>query len=188
MSAGGRVERILAPPQLRKEKWVAREEEAQLAWTGVGKGEGRAATRARRFGHGLCPPPPSRPPSPPSPLAWLPSREPVGSWCPCPHCRLPAGALTDESLLLPWGRAKEVVEGGWTLASGGRGPFCPAGPPLPESPVPWACATAQGSQGHWADSPRARKSEEGRIPVPPPSLTDLERTLRLSGHENYHQA
>lgn len=175
------------PPQLRKEKWVAREKEAQLARTGVGKGEGRAANRARRFGHGLCPPPPSRPPSPPSPLAWLPSRESVGSWCPCPHCRLPAGALTDESLLLPWGRAKEGVEGGWTLASGGRGPFCPAGPPSLSLQCPGRAPQPKVSRvtGQTAHGPG---SQEGRIPVPPPSLTDLERTLRLSGHENCHQA
>lgn len=51
--------RILTPPKLQKEKRVAREKEAQLVWTGVGKGEGRATERARRFGHGLCLPPPS---------------------------------------------------------------------------------------------------------------------------------
>lgn len=94
-------------------------------WTGVGKGEERAAEQSNNlvpdglvtdFACRLHPPtlvPPSLPNSPPSPLAWLLSRDSLGSWCACPHRRRsPAGALTDESLLPPWGQAREGVEGG----------------------------------------------------------------------------
>lgn len=112
---------------------------------------------------------PARPPSP-SPLAWLLSREPLGSWCSCPsQSRLPAGALTDESLLPPWGQAREGVEGGWTWASEAEAPSSPAeAPPCVSSALGLRCSPR--FSGSVDRQPMAWKS--GGLDSNPPSTAD----------------
>lgn len=129
---------------------------------------------ARRFGHRLCPLPasPSLPPCSPSPLAGS-SGGTLWAAGACLGCRLPAGALTDESLLPPWGPAREGEEGG--LDSGFRG----LGFLQPAEPHPHiSSATAQSLERQGTDnlSPPVR-SQEGGVPIPASPLTDLERTL-----------
>lgn len=108
---------------LQKEGREVREKEAQLVWTGVGKGWGEGPptlpdSSVTDFACRLLPP--ACLPLLLPPLAWLLSRESLGSWCSRPsHGRPPAGALTDESLLPPWGKARKGVEGGQTQASEG---------------------------------------------------------------------
>ena len=109
-------------PVLQKEGQEVREKEAQLLWTGVGKswGEGPPTVPDASVTDFACrlPPPACSPLLPP--LARLLSRESLDSWCSRPsHGRPPAGALTDESLLPPWGQARKGVEGGQIRASEG---------------------------------------------------------------------
>lgn len=95
-------------------------------------------------------------PSRPGPAPWW---ESLASWCFCPRCRLPAGALTDKSLTPPWGEAQEGVEGSWTQIAKGKVPrFLPAKPPGPE---------VQDLRRPWARLPLAstRSSEAGLCPL-----------------------
>lgn len=82
--------------------------------TGVGRGWARPGACQTRWSR-TSPAAPSRP----GPAPWW---ESLASWCFCPRCRLPAGALTDKSLTLPWGEAQEGVEGSWTQIAKGKVP------------------------------------------------------------------
>lgn len=156
-------------PVLQKEGREVREKEAQLVWTGVEKGWGEGPptlpdSSVTDFACRL--PPPTRRPLLLPPLAWLLSRESLGSWCSCPsHGRPPAGALTDESLLPRWGQARKGVEGGRTRASEGWSPAKPPSWVSNSSPRIWGrgavsrqTAHGPGSQGGWIPIPSLHDS------------------------------
>lgn len=141
----------------RKGGWGRR----RPSWCGPVWGRGREGppTRPARQtvrSQTLPAPTPSLPPKRSSfPVAWLLggdsgqlvrlSSMPPASW-----------RLNDESLLPPWGQAREGMEGGLGSGFRGQGPSGPAGP-LP---------TGRGFQGQWTDPFHWRGSQEGRIPVP----------------------
>lgn len=128
-------------------------------WCGVGGWEGwgekgcRPEGSVTDFARCLHHPPSSQLSSFPPGLA---PQEGLWTAGACLRCRLPAGALTDESLLPPRGPAREGAGGG--LGSGFRGP----------QPKVW---------GGSVDRQPPARSQEGWFPMASPPLTDLERTL-----------